>query len=301
MPTFPKISPIAMLASRVTRMSTGVVGGIGMLVAAAIASASSPSNQVVLAALKERLPKTALANVDCTVIDGICEVTSGKSIFYVDKKARYLIVGHVFDMETRQDLTSARLLETNAEALLGGASQRGDGGEAGGEDVLASAQAGRVVARDYPMPKPSPGAGATRQQFVALSSLPTSGAIHWGSGGAKVTVFTDFRCGYCRALTNQLETMNVQVTERPISVLGTRELSNRVYCAKDRVRALHAAYAGDIPPEARCDTSGLDANERFARDNGFTGTPVIVRSDGAVHHGYLPKDQLLAWLKGVKS
>jgi thiol:disulfide interchange protein DsbC len=277
----------------------------GMAIVAALAAGTAfaagvTGDSAVAAALKDRLPKTELAKVDCTVMDGICEVTSGKSIFYVDKNARYLIIGHVFDMQTRQDLTSARLLEINPEALLGGASQRADG-----EDELPSAQAGRVVAHDYPMPKAAPalgsGSGSARQQLVALSSLPASGAIHWGGAGPKVTIFTDFRCGYCRALTNQLETMNVQVIERPISVLGTRELSNRVYCAKDRVRALHAAYAGDTPPEARCDTSGLDANERFAHDNGFTGTPVIVRSDGAVHHGYLPKEELLAWLRGAKS
>jgi thiol:disulfide interchange protein DsbC len=280
---------------------------VAALVAGTAFASGVSGDSAVTAALKERLPKTELAKVDCTVMDGICEVTAGKSIFYVDKQARYLIVGHVFDMQTRQDLTSARLLEINPEALLGGASQRSDGADGGGQDELASAQAGRVVAHDYQVPKAAPamgtgpGTGVARQQLVALSTLPASGAIHWGGVGPKVTIFTDFRCGYCRALTNQLETMNVQVVERPISVLGTRELSNRVYCAKDRVRALHLAYAGDTPPEARCDTSGLDANERFAHDNGFTGTPVIVRSDGAVHHGFLPKDELLAWLRGAKS
>jgi thiol:disulfide interchange protein DsbC len=274
---------------------------LGLLAAGTAFAAGVSGDSVVAAALKERLPKTELAKVDCTVMDGICEVTSGKSIFYVDKTARYLIVGHVFDMQTRQDLTSARLLEINPEALLGGASQRSAEGGGGGEEELPSAQAGRVVAHDYPMPRVAPAMGAARQQLVALSSLPASGAIEWGGTGPKVTIFTDFRCGYCRALTQQLETMNVHVIERPISVLGTRELTNRVYCAKDRVRALHAAYAGDVPPEASCDTSGLDANERFAHDNGFTGTPVIVRSDGAVHHGYLPKEALLAWLRGAKS
>ena len=34
---------------------------------------------------------------------------------------------------------------------------------------------------------------------------------------ATVTVFSDFRCGYCRALSGVLEGMNVRVIERPIS------------------------------------------------------------------------------------
>lgn len=277
-----------------------VVGG-GVALAA-----GAPADSAVAAALKARLPKTEVAKIDCKVLDGLCEVTAGKSIFYVDKSARYLVVGHVYDMETRQDLTSARLLDINPEALLGGGAQHADADQdEGNVDALASAQAGRPVARDYPTAKSNAPAGAgvggAQEPSVSLASLPDAGAIKWGSGGQKVTIFTDFRCGYCRALTNTLETMNVTVVERPISVLGTRALTNRVYCAKDRVRALHAAYAGDVPPEAKCDTSGLDANEKFARANGFSGTPVIVRSDGAVLHGYRPKEFLVAWLKGAKS
>ena len=273
-----------------------VVGG-GVALAA-----GAPADSAVAAALKARLPKTEVAKIDCKVLDGLCEVTAGKSIFYVDKSARYLVVGHVYDMETRQDLTSARLLDINPEALLGGGSQHADAEQdEGNVDALASAQTGRPVARDYPTGKPSAPAGAGVEASVSLASLSDAGAIKWGSGGQKVTIFTDFRCGYCRALTNTLETMNVTVIERPISVLGTRALTNRVYCAKDRVRALHAAYAGDVPPEAKCDTSGLDANEKFARANGFSGTPIIVRSDGAVLHGYRPKEFLVAWLKGAKS
>jgi thiol:disulfide interchange protein DsbC len=269
------------------------------IVAAGTAFAATGSDDAaVVASLKERLPKTEVAKVDCATMKDLCEVTAGKSIFYVDKAARYLIIGHVFDMETRSDLTAARLLEINPEALLGGASQANEGGA----EELAAATAGRPVARDYPVRKAAPAAGAARPQLVSLGSLPTAGGIEWGpSGGQKITIFTDLRCSYCRLLTTDLETMNVKVVERPISVLGTRELSNRVYCARDRVRALRLAYAGDVPAEARCDTSGLDANERFARQNGFTGTPVIVREDGAVHHGYMPKAELLAWLKGSKS
>jgi thiol:disulfide interchange protein DsbC len=268
-------------------------------------AASGPADGAVAAALKARLPKTEVAKIDCKAINGLCEVTAGKSIFYVDKSARFLIVGHVFDMESRQDLTSARLLEINPEALLGGASQSAAAPDEGDPEALAATVTGKATAHDYSIPKSAPAVGSGEAlgdtQKISLSSLPASGAIRWGSGGPNVTIFTDFRCGYCRALSNALETMNVTVVERPISVLGTRGISNRVYCAKDRVRALRSAYAGEVPPEATCDTSGLDANERFAKANGFTGTPVIVRSDGAVLHGYRPREFLVAWLKGAKS
>jgi thiol:disulfide interchange protein DsbC len=117
-----------------------------------------------------------------------------------------------------------------------------------------------------------------------------------------VTVFSDFRCSYCRALSTVLRAMNVRVIERPISSLGSRDLSDRVYCAKNREEALHAAYAGEpIKAGPACDTSGLDANEAFARKHGLNGTPVIVRSDGAVLEGYRPRPFLEKWLKEGRS
>lgn len=283
-------------------------GLLAMVLAGTAVASSTPADTAVAAALKDRLPRTEVARIDCATVEGLCEVTAGKSLFYVDKSARYLIVGHLYDMETRQDLTSARLLEINPEALLGGASRRqesdddADAENDDGGDALASAKAGTPIARNYSVRKATSVAGeAGAQQSVSLAGLPANGAIEWGRGGQRVTIFTDFRCSYCRALTNTLETMNVTVVERPISVLGSRALSERVLCAKDRVRALRLAYAGETPAEARCDTSGLDANERFARTHGFTGTPVIVRSDGAVLQGFRSKEVLVAWLKGARS
>ena len=39
----------------------------------------------------------------------------------------------------------------------------------------------------------------------------------------------------------------------------------------------------------------------FARKHGFNGTPVIVREDGAVVHGYRPREFLESWLEGSAS
>ena len=268
---------------------TAVLAAFGFATAGYAAAESSGS--VVLAALKTRLPKTAVSKIDCDRIGALCEVVAGNNLFYVDHSARYLIVGRVYDMETRQDLTSTRLLELDPDRMIGGAvaaQRHADAGEAA------------KVNADYPIHAvPQPGQGGL--QRVSLSSLPRDGAITWGHGSRNVTIFTDFRCTYCRALVNALDQMDVRVTERPISVLGSREIANRVYCAKDPARAVRAAYSGEPLPEAKCDTSGLDANERFARARGFTGTPVIVRDDGAVIQGYRPREFLETWLKEPRS
>ncbi|WP_425322415.1 DsbC family protein [Croceicoccus marinus] len=253
-----------------------------------VASASGPD---VAELLKTRLPKTEVTQVDCSKVDGLCEVTAGENLFYVDKTARYLVIGRVYDMETRQDLTAARLLELNPDMLVGGAARANAGANAnGGADPAELAGGTRHE---------TPVAAARK---VDLSRLSDKGAIVWGTGASKVTVFSDFHCGYCRALSQQLEQMNVTVVERPISVLGSRDVADRVLCAKDHRRAVRAAYAQEpIEAAGQCDTSGLDENEAFARAHGFTGTPVIVRSDGAVLEGYRPKAALIAWMKGGQS
>ena len=262
-----------------------VLGAGGLLALGVQAVAQSTSSGSVQAALAERLPKTQLTAVDCERIDGLCEVQAGSNLFYTDASGRFLIIGRVYDMETKQDLTAARLLEINPDMLVGAAASSG---ASGGGEPAAPAAASREV--------------APAVEKAALDALPADGAIRWGRGNTTVTVFSDFRCGYCKQLHETLSSMNVQVVERPISILGTRMISDAVVCASDRRRALGQAYAGDAISNVReCDTSGLDANEAFARKHGFTGTPVIVRSDGAVLHGARPRDFLEAWLKGETS
>ena len=261
-----------------------IVAAIG---AKAAYAALRPVDASVISLLKARLPKTQVSKVDCAVVDGLCEVTAGNNLFYVDRSGRYLVIGRVYDMETRQDLTATRLLEINPDTLIGGAAKANNAPE-GGEPPIAKA-----VGASAP-------AAPSR---ISLDGLPKDGAIVWGNqSGKTVTVFSDFRCGYCRALSNTLRSMNVRVVERPISVLGSRDLANQVYCAKNRETALHQAYAGEpLRNSATCDTSGLDANERFARSHGLNGTPVIVRADGAMIEGYRPKEALAFFIAGGQS
>jgi thiol:disulfide interchange protein DsbC len=243
-------------------------------------------------ALGQRLPRTPVTKVNCTLVDGLCEVTAGSQLFYVDRSGRYLLVGRVYDMETHRDLTAARLLEVNPDLLLGAAATKGSGHETD-------------LASDDPNPErgASTPAASGAPRTMSLAGLPAAGGIVWGNpSGPTVTVFSDFRCGYCRALSQTLEAMSVRVIERPISILGSRALANQVFCARDRARAIKAAYAGMAIEQAKpCDTSALDANERFAREQGIAGTPVLVRGDGAVIEGFRPRVFLENWIKGGRS
>ena len=252
--------------------------GFGLVYVSSPARSARSDSALVEKALKERLPRTQVTSVDCSKLPGVCEVVAGQTLFYTDHAARYLIIGRVYDMETRSDLTAARLLEMNPDLLLGSAAKvEGDAPEAPG------------AARPEPV------------SSVDLSALLPKGGIAWGpQSGARVTVFSDFQCSYCQKLHGELKALGVRVDERPISVLGTRKLSDAVYCASDPAAAVAAAYSGSVPSGARrqgCDAGDLDANEAFARRNGFTGTPVLVRADGGVLVGYRPAAQIATWLK----
>jgi len=258
-------------------MGAGVVANAAGVHASPSISPAAEA-KAVLAALKLRLPKTVVSEVSCQGLGGLCEVVAGTTLFYVDRGARYLMIGRVYDMETRADLTAARLLALNPDLLVAGAARTAKAGEA-----------------DSPAP-PSPAAK------VDLTELPASGAIRWGpSDGPKLVVLSDFACSYCRALVAELRAIGARVEERPISIFGpsSRAVAERVLCARDPVAALHAAYRGSsIPAAPKCDTSGLDANEAFARRHGFGGTPVVIRADGVVIEGFRPAASLKQFLKG---
>ena len=243
---------------------------------------TAPHAASVRAALKLRLPKTPIDAVTCRDLGGLCEIASKTTLFYTDAKARFLVIGRIYDMETRQDLTAARLLALNPDLLAAGGLRR----EARDTDAAS------IAARK---------AGAPAK--VTLDGLTPDGAMVWGpEGGPRAVVFSDFHCGYCKRLTVELQKIGARVEERPISIFGadSRRLAEAVLCAPDPARALHAAYAGGpATPAGRCATTGLDANEAFAKAHGFGGTPVIVRPrDGAVLEGYRPAAELLRFLGG---
>jgi len=244
------------------------------------ARSATATKLAVTKALATRLPRTKVTHVDCGVLPGLCEVQAGATLFYTDPKARFLVVGHVYDLATHQDLTAAKLLAINPDSMVPTA-------------VAAHGNEDGAVRKADAEPT-----GGNSPQKVSLAELPAKGAIEWGGSGPHVTVFSDFHCGYCRQLHQELKAMGARVTERPISVLGTRTISEAVLCAPDHAQAVETAYAGEVVAEGTCDTSGLDANEAFARTHGFSGTPVLVRDDGAVVLGYRPRAFLEAWLAG---
>lgn len=250
------------------------IGCAGILGFMAV-TAAAPSGEATLEQLKQRLPNTEVNAIDCERIDGLCEVVSGPNVVYTDRRARFLIVGRVYDMQTRADLTAARLLELAPDALVKGGPRAVEG--------------------------PRRPAAAS----IDLTVLPKTGGVTWGpENGPRVIVFTDFACPHCRMLHTDLARLGARVTEYPIAFMGSRPQAEAVLCARRPQEAIIAAYRGEAPaagqPVPECDRGAVDANEAFFTAQGWQGTPVIIRADGRVLEGRMEAAGLAAWLKEAR-
>jgi thiol:disulfide interchange protein DsbC len=63
--------------------------------------------------LREKYPATKVTAVNTTPIGGIYEVVMGRNVAYTDESGRYMIFGHMYDMQQQQDLTAQRLDDLN--------------------------------------------------------------------------------------------------------------------------------------------------------------------------------------------
>lgn len=75
---------------------------------------TEPTASEIVTKLKEIYPSTQIDAVRPTPISGIYEVMMGKNIGYTNSDGRYFLFGHMFDMQTQQDLTQAQLDQLNA-------------------------------------------------------------------------------------------------------------------------------------------------------------------------------------------
>ncbi len=128
---------------------------------------------------------------------------------------------------------------------------------------------------------------------VPWQTLPLKDAIKvvYGNGKAKMAVITDTNCTFCRLLEQSIRQVgNVTVYNFLHPTARSRELSRRVFCAKDNAKAFREYMLDGKEPdtvEGKCDSSALDRNIALGRKLGIGGTPVIIFSDGETHPGSL--------------
>jgi thiol:disulfide interchange protein DsbC len=80
---------------------------------ASCVGAETPVEATIKKALEPRLGGAKIEAVRETPYAGLYEVRVAGDILYTDKKGEYLVMGHVYDVKTSQDLTRARIDDIN--------------------------------------------------------------------------------------------------------------------------------------------------------------------------------------------
>ncbi len=121
-----------------------------------------------------------------------------------------------------------------------------------------------------------------------------------------VTVFTDISCGYCRKLHREMEEYNdLGITVRYLAYpragvpSANADEMEAVWCAKDPLKAMTEAKAGESIKLAKCDAK-IDEQFKLGVSFGINGTPAIVLEDGSLIPGYQPPKQLFNALEAMQ-
>jgi len=229
--------------------------------------------------VRQAMPSTKIDAITPTPIPGLVEVLAGQNVLYADTSGRWLLVGHLYDLKTAWDLTAER---------------------------------------------------KTQLSRLDWQELPLDAAVHYGEGPLKLAIFSDPDCPWCRKLNKalrQAEGIEVWEIMFPVPALHpeARDKAARILCHARPAEALARVGSMDGPgsatQDAKAEMNGkalegeppsADCTERtlqlvdqamaFGRAHGVQGTPTLVASDGRVRNGYLPLDQLRAWLaQGAKA
>ena len=231
-----------------------IASGLGLVAAAEPAQDFAAIEQAV----RQAMPSTKIDAIAPSPIPGLVEVVAGRNVLYADTSGRWLVVGHLYDLETAQDLTADR-----------------------------KAQLSRL---DW-------------------HSLPLEAAVQYGEGPLRLAIFSDPDCPWCRKLNQALrKARGIEVWEimfpGPALHPAARDKAVAILCHARPVEALahtmdDKATNGE-PPAADCIGQAQQHVEQamaFGRANEIQGTPTLVAPDGRVHNGFLPLDELKAWLE----
>lgn len=150
----------------------------------------------------------------------------------------------------------------------------------------------------------------SRDNLALIITFPEKDMVVYPATGeeqAKITVFTDTACPYCRKFHTELPPLQqAGVTVRYIAFprAGSQgeayRTMRRVWCADDRRMAMDKAKGDGLPDLSNTDdcaaASAVDAGHQLGRKVGIRGTPAIVLPNGTVQPGYLPSSKLLTVL-----
>ena len=126
-----------------------------------------------------------------------------------------------------------------------------------------------------------------------------------GERKARVLVFTDIDCPYCRKLHDEVPTLNemgIEVAYLAFPRSGpdtpTAKKMEAIWCQTDdeRLAAMDRAKTGDENEPQNCDNAVVD-QFMLGQQVGVTGTPALIFEDGSLVPGYVPAARLKQMLQ----
>lgn len=128
----------------------------------------------------------------------------------------------------------------------------------------------------------------TLAQMIDVTKLPIQNAITREKGDPQHTlyVFTDPRCPFCKKLEETLAGLNnirIHTFLTPLTNLhpDAKELSARIWCAKDRIKALEDVMIKgiELTTPAQC-SAPIEENQKLMAELGIKGTPTLFFENG---------------------
>ena len=142
-------------------------------------------------------------------------------------------------------------------------------------------------------------------RFDLIASVDEADMIIYPANGetkATLTVFTDVDCPYCQRLHSEIDQLNeygitIRYLAFPRSGLDEVTYPKMVstWCAENRNLIFTTVSRGAAIPETDCLNPVADQYQ-LGRLVGVTGTPTLVFEDGSIVPGYVPADDLAAFL-----
>lgn len=141
-----------------------------------------------------------------------------------------------------------------------------------------------------------------------ISTIDNDQAIVFSPAVVKhsVTIFTDVDCTYCRKLHGEIDDylaagieIRYMLYPRNGPASSSWNISEDVWCARDRNLALTAAKLGRAFDSQSCDSNAVTESYMLGQNVGLSGTPAIVFQNGTLVSGYLPPAALSMRLESM--
>jgi len=219
--------------------------------------ADTPENRRLMSIVNKALPGTRIESVSAAPVKGLIEVIAGGNVLYLEENGRYLVVGSLYDLQTRNDVTADRRDQLRQSIRIEWKSIPGES-----DAVIAGDEQEEQLAVLF-----DPLCSYCRKLFHTLQSMKGVSARY---------VMIAEQSGSIPVL------QSVMCSEKPILALS-KYYQQQPLASTDEDCARRVSQA-------------LKENVRFSKANNLRGTPVLISRDGRINHGAMETIALQNWV-----